>query len=329
MSHVARLYPFKKGNMRPLEMAIFLSIAVTCCHWNSAWALEKLDCQHSGSIYCNNTWQGASLFSKAVHKMASEVTYQDAFRLDDPSSQLLIWIKPPRISTQDLMALLEKGTNIIAFDESSTSLQWYREILDPFATSQDSPLIPNAAHINGNPALPVMSPLIGDFGNLKFSQKTYRYQLAFNHPSPVMTQSQKITQFHTGFVIQNKHSQTSGSIVVIRDESFWTNLMFYTLDNSAFLNDIFEALCQNSCTIGLFEPKFAFLKTIPDDNSIENENIEPFREKLAQSRQAASEFIEQHQDEINKIPWSSFLYFILAIWVLAAIVAIFPLKRSS
>ncbi len=316
---------------------ILIPLAITgILFWNPnvAQGTEWPDCQLSNSAYCSNSWQGGYAFAHWINQQSPQTLYQDEGSIEQihaNPAHLLIWPNPPAVSLQTVLDILASGSSILVFDESDTTLEWYRNLFDKRAITIDSPAIQQASHINGSQALPVIPPTRDFIRDLEFAGDTSQWQIAFNHPSPIVVHEQGHTSFHLVFAFRNPHTENSGTAVIIRDESTWTELMMNTLDNSKFLHAILDSMCpaKQACTIHLYEPAFQWSAPVIPDEPESPEWQETIQKSIEQSRQKWTDWMDSNEPLFKQIPWKEILISILLLWTIIAVIAIFPLTRTK
>ena len=299
-----------------------------------ASALPMPDCSSNGSVFCDDSWRGyAHLANILSHH---PLLWDRSLNADnfDFSGQLLIFIQPESIPPEFIDSALKNGARILAFDESQASVNWYRKITGIVADSMNSPETLSASHINGNPNLPVfpVDPVMKN----KFSlpDKSLQWQIAFNHPSPVVSlNSADTSQLEMTFVFDLKDSESGGAVFVIRDESFPTHLMLNTLQNAQFVSALVDSLCDgiSPCPVHLFEPESEFIFQTSDISDLEDSTdlIVSAKEFMADAKESVSEKIENIKKSSASIPFTQMLLALFSAWAVLALAAAFPWGRTK
>ena len=190
----------------------------------------------------------------------------------------------------------------------------------------DSPFIENAAHINGNPDLPVFQLEKEFIQKINLPNIAQQWQIAMNHPTPLAIttdkQSQQMTFIYT-------IPGNDGTALIIRDESLLNNLMIGTLDNKVFFSTILNTFCADkfTCTIKLFEPEASYPNNsdLPLSDSVPSKTLQ----SLSQIKENIEKLKESHGDGLKKLPWGFILLLLTAIWTAIALLMNFPPGRSK
>ena len=282
------------------------------------------DCSRNQSVYCDDSWRGFAQFKHILAPYHTE--WKTEF--EDTDSSVKIWSNAADISIDEIHRQIDKGARILLFDESETTVMLYRETMHKAAISANSPAIPEASHINGNPNLPVIhvsTQMKNDFG---LPENSTQWRLAFNHPSPIVFQkADKSLEYVFAFAVKNDDS--NGAIFVLRDESLMTRLMMQTYDNASFLSALIDNLCMNMapCRIDLYEPSAKPVPTqtdaIPDNSQNQSDTI------ASKIQDIKSRFKEFNDTKLANIPWKLILMILLATWILLGMASTFNWGRSK
>ncbi len=293
------------------------------------------DCSSGASIYCDESWHGSAEFVNLFKdRDISWSSVLDEQTIEDDKA-IQIWIHPPEIPTETVIHAVNYGARILVLDESQTSINWYQNIHAVAADSINSPDMPTAAHINGNPNLPVLP--IDDETRKTFHlpEMSSQWKLAFNHPTPIIrfdpddTTRLKQILYFAEFA---ENPDTKGALFVIRDESFATRLMIKTLDNGHFLTALFEKLCDNSstCPIKFYEPGFSYVAMQSETEQTDERTwISQADEMWTDVQEFATETVDTVRKSQDYIPLKLILFCLIMAWTGLAIVAAFPWRRTK
>ena len=277
------------------------------------------------SIFCDLSWRGSSHFYEWIETQNRRfiLIHKDEYQ---KSGDVPIWLHAPQLDAQSLQNELAKGIRMLILDESHTSAQWYEYFYQTRGTAINSPFIENAAHINGNPDLPVFSPDDAMIEQLALPQEAMQWQIAMNHPTPLLlssnTQTQELKYIYT-------ISQNEGIAYIIRDESLLTNLMFSTLDNKKWIHAMLNNLCEgrSPCNIYLNEPNDRY---IPSEDTVTDDSFQSKAgQTLTKFKNNYQSLIDSHGESIKKLPWSFILLLLATVWTIIALLMSFPASRSK
>ena len=124
-------------------------------------------------------------------------------------------------------------------------------------------------------------------------------------------------------------SPTSGSLTIIRDESFPTRLMLQTLDNRAFIQDLFDTLCHNAdpCHLRMMDENSAFaLKTNSTLSATQTQNPE----RIFDAFPSVTDAIKWLHTQWNTIEEQSIRRIVLAaftLWMFLITFILIPIRR--
>lgn len=288
-----------------------------------AFAQNSLDCSQLDSVYCDSSWRGASELWNLFSDYHRTYRMHADFNEDVPHDVVFVWPSPPDLSAQDLRELIDNGAKILVFDESAVSLNWYRSLFNSSANAVESPMMPEAAHINGSVHLPVVNVDAAFRLRYLLPENDVPYRVAFNHPTPVIMNSDGKNVVELVFRSQ-ANNNSGGALFVIRDESLTTRLMLNTLDNARFIRSVVDSMCDKKCEIHFFEPDFE----VHHDDEPEDQP-ESFDDKIQKFSDFANESAENLRDRTKHVPWESLAFVLIAAWTMLAIAAAFSWNRMK
>ena len=316
------------------SLALFLIVPAAVC------AQEQLDCANSESFFCDDTWRGGAAFYAQIEKWGYSVDYRRTMQSDEKLSRaddVYIWISPsPQIIPKDLAKFLADGAKILVFDESDASLSWYREFVNPVATSEIEYQSGSAAHINDNPELPVfyVDSNMRSMMHVSAPDDDSTWLIAMNHPTPIVeTDLEELSGYHGSFYYMLPDAPEipgGGRLIVIRDESFPIRLMLDTLDNRKLLSALIGSLCSGACRLHLYEPGFDYICAADTDSEPELSLWERFTDAIASSELITRLRDIWNDDELmGRVNWRFFFITILVAWLVLALLLAMPLRRNN
>ena len=240
-------------------------------------------------IYDDESWNGLRKFSKIAGQTAHKVVFHPRGSSPDLSSQrdvFIWWGAPDDVSPHEIRNHIPNGATLIVFDRSPRSLEWWSFLTTQTVVPHD--VETHTPRINGNIQLPVLSchTSLPDFPSCPDD-----WQIAWNHPIP-MAENHAVFYSH----LWTPNSQTSGSLLLFRDESQPINLMLDTLDNEKMMAFVLKSACEkrNPCIIHLFDRHAGRLPTAPTSS--------PFSEihDLSEVPEHAQKFLKKTIDSLQK-----------------------------
>ena len=314
---------FPKDKTTSRFWLFFFVCIILCTYTNNVYAQKK--CDPLTSILCDSSWRGSSHFYEWIENQNRRfvLIHKDEYQ---KKSDVQIWLHAPQLDAQSLQNELAKGTRMLILDESRTSAQWYEFFYNTQVTAIDSPFMDNAAHINGNPDLPVFNPDDNMLEQLALPREALQWQIAMNHPTPLLipsnTQTPELKFIYT--IVQN-----DGMAFIIRDESLLTNLMFSSLDNKKWLQVVLNYLCDGrpQCFIQFNEPNDQY---IPSEPTISDDSFQSKAEQAyTKVKKNYQSLIDSNGENIKKLPWAFILFLLAAIWAIIALLMSFPASRTK
>ncbi|MBQ9396408.1 MAG: hypothetical protein IJU23_12970 [Proteobacteria bacterium] len=282
------------------------------------------DCKRDHSAYCDDSWRGFASF----HTLLAPYHTEWKTEFGDDGNTVQIWSNAADISIEEIHRKIDNGARILLFDESETTVMLYGEAFSQAAIASDSPFIPEASHINGNPHLPVFHVNTQMKETFGLPDDSTNWRLAFNHPTPIVYQKAPGALGYV-FSFAVKNDDTGGTIFVIRDESLMTRLMLQTYDNARFISALLDTLCMKTapCRIDLYEPS---IQSEPDITSLNSDNSQDAADGIVSKiRDFQSQIKEFNDTKLSNIPWKLLAMILLATWVFLGMASTFNWGRSK
>ena len=302
---------------------VILACILLFTNANDVCAQNK--CDSLNSVFCDSSWRGSSLFYDWIENQNRRfiLIHKDEYQ---KTGDIQIWLHAPQLDAQTIENELSKGIRMLILDESQTSAQWFEYFFNTRVNSINSPFVDNAAHINGNPDLPVFHLEDNMIEQLALPQEAVQWQIAMNHPTPLVIPSNSQAQeLKFAFTLPSN----KGMAFVIRDESLLTNLMFNTLDNKNWIHAILNYLCEDRapCYISLNEPndRYIPMEDPPQDDSLQSKAEQTYT-KIKNNYQS---LIDSHGENIKNLPWGFILLLLATIWTIIALLMSFPASRTK
>ncbi len=304
----------------------------------SANAFASTRCQEaeSVSVYCDDSWRGAKKFLQFLESKRYQIDIAKAFDANHWDKEAVhILLSAPDIAPEVLKTLVADGARMLVFDETDRSLAWFRQEEAHRAFAMASPYDRYAAHINGNPKLPVLE---FDRKQLKLRQKAGvlgegAWHMAFNHPTPIVVSQEDEDRWIYQFSIPSAApvEALTGWIYIFRDESLPTALMMGTLQNAAILGAVLEGLClgRRPCHMILYERDATYLPPHQEGDSRIEQWAEHLKAFWDDKVQAVTEFYDSRQKAWEHMPWGFLMLALMALWYVISILISVPLGRDK
>ena len=291
--------------------------------------------QHPESRYCDPSWKGARDFMQSIQNPSRTIYLERNLREHDENAHpahpgdVFIGISTRSISPAAIDDALNAGAHVVLFDETDISRQIYEHFIRTITPAIFAPSPGEAWLINANPALPVHTLPVAFQERIVIPVRPR--QIAWNHPTPLyaddpVASPRPILIVH---VPPKTLSPTSGSLTIIRDESFPTRLMLQTLDNRAFIQDLFDTLCHNAdpCHLRMMDENSAFaLKTNSTLSATQTQNPESIFDEFP----SVTDAIKWLHTQWNTIEEQSIRRIVLAaftLWMFLITFILIPIRR--